>query len=108
MHWNILSSQQLKDKVLIRMFLAILREDMKIVENYTLQRRAYHRLPCPISILVGAKDTVAQAWKMPAWADFTTRSCSFHTFPGGHGFITERQDKVIDLINTTLSSVHKW
>lgn len=101
MLWRVLTPQQLADETLLRLFLPILRADMKIVETYYLLDRDYHRLPCPISILAGANDNVAQAEKMSSWTDFTTQSCSFHTFPGGHSFIAEHTDEVIDFINAT-------
>lgn len=101
--WGGFSSQQLADKTLIRMFLPILRADMKMIETYSMVDREYPRLPCPFSILTGTNDAVAPSHKMLPWADFTTQSCSFHTFAGGHFYITERQDELIDYINTVLS-----
>jgi medium-chain acyl-[acyl-carrier-protein] hydrolase len=102
--WGVFSKQQLKDKALVRMFLSILRADVKIVDTYNPQDREQPPLPCSISVLTGSKDVVAQSWKMSPWTDFTTQLCSFHVFPGGHLYIEEYQKQVVDLINTTLSA----
>ena len=100
--WGGFSAQQLADNTFIRMLLPILRADLKVVETYHLPERKYHRLPCPLSILTGANDAIAEAWKMQRWADFTTQSCSFHVFPGDHFYIIECKEKVVHLINSVV------
>jgi medium-chain acyl-[acyl-carrier-protein] hydrolase len=105
MQWGGLSAQQLMDETLMRMFLPILRADLRVVETYNQRDREYHRLPCSLSILTGADDAIARPSEMSPWTEFTSQSCAFHIFPGGHFYITECKDDVIYLVNTLLAQL---
>jgi surfactin synthase thioesterase subunit len=102
LQWGGLSKQLSENKDFLRMFLPIIRADLKAVETYSRGTSAYALLPCALSILFGKEDPFFQAEQVSHWVDFTTQTCDFYTFAGGHFYLLEQRTELIQLINGTL------
>ncbi len=82
-------------------FLPVLRSDFGLVRAY-LQRPGSHHLSCPLAILAAHDDSLVQVDALPGWEGFTSRSCSFHAFRGGHAYLGPRFEDVRSVIETKL------
>jgi len=83
----------LQDEDLVEMILPVLRADYRVVETY--RRGPGPRLSCPITVMTGDNDpkvTSEEAW---AWAQETSGPFEVLVHPGGHFYLTSRQEAVI-------------
>lgn len=84
-------------KEVANIFLPILRNDFKLVESY--QTKDYKPLDINISIFYGSQDKSTNLVTLQEWRNYTTKSCQWNEFEGGHFFINEDHKRVIDTIN---------
>lgn len=89
---------------LMDLFLPILRNDFKVIENYRYKAKPM-RLSCDISLLYGEEEGLHDI--IDKWRDMTDGSCHFQSFPGDHFFINEKHAEIMDVINQTLE-VHAF
>ncbi len=82
---------------LTKLFLPVLRNDIKIAETYKF---VDNRTPlnCDFSILTG-KDEDYTIEQLAGWKKLTSGRCDFYQFQGGHFFINEEREKVVEIIN---------
>ncbi|MEV3860544.1 alpha/beta fold hydrolase [Streptomyces sp. NPDC050095] len=86
----------LKDGDLLRLALPIVRNDYKAAETYRF--RGGRPLSCPVHMLTGRDDTVLTEDDARAWADHTTGPFTLHTYDGGHFYLVEHEQEVLDTI----------
>lgn len=103
--WGGITESLYTNQDFMRMFLPIIRADLKIVETYSCSDAVYPSLPCSFSILVGQNDPLAPLEQMSSWSKFTTRACDFHAFAGGHFYLSAQNAAVVQLINARLCPV---
>ena len=105
LQWGGLSRQLAENKDFLRMFLPVLRADLKAVETYSRQTSAYPLLPCALSIFFGKEDPFFQEEQISHWVDFTMQDCDFYTFDGGHFYLLEQRAAIVQIINETLCQI---
>lgn len=88
---EILDNQELLD-----FFLPMLRADFSIDETY--YSSLVIQLQCPIIAFCGEDDREVSVEEMKAWEEYTENSFDYCVFPGGHFFIREREEDVIQTI----------
>lgn len=86
---------------LMRSLLPTLRADFAVCETYTYVDRP--PLPVPITVLGGTVDPTADAALLGAWAALTASRLRLRTFPGGHFFLLEQPEQVIETVTMTLT-----
>jgi len=86
----------LRDPVLIRYMLPILRADFTMCESYRYQIGA--PLQCGVSAFGGELDPRVDKQRLCAWADHASMYFSSAFFPGDHFFIRTAQAAVIDAL----------
>lgn len=97
--------KELHDKKEIwEIFLPIIRADFKIVEKYSRSKEDMEPLACPITVFYGIQDRLTSLDKLQEWSDYTSDSCDYYNFEGGHFFIHERKRDVIEVIQRKLNS----
>lgn len=79
-----------RDQALMRLFLAVLRVDMRIAERY--RRTAGPPLSCPIVACYGERDPLLSAEGVADWANETSAGCEILMAPGGGHFFLLEQD----------------
>ncbi|MFL1674602.1 thioesterase II family protein [Paenibacillus dendritiformis] len=84
------------------LFWPILRADYKLVETYIWKKK--RRLNTSASILYGEEDEITKE-QLFAWQDNFVNTCEFIGFEGGHLFIQQQKDKVIQLIKRKIIQV---
>lgn len=91
-------------KELSDIYMPILRSDYRLVEMYE-DHDETRMLNCDITILRGNQDRYSQA-EAEAWKEYTNGASQLIEFDGGHFFINEFRQQVIDVIHRSLQLIH--
>lgn len=90
----------LGDEEVLRMVLPAIRGDYRAAETYRYQPGP--RLRCPITALAGNADPKVTADEARAWREHTDGGFDYHTFDGGHFYLTGHQEEVLRLVTARL------
>lgn len=93
-----MSDEILFDEQLMKFFLPILRSDFNVVETYKFRRRG-RKLPCDITVLSGEQDIHVKKSELVGWGKHTNERCCMYQFKGGHFFVNDNMNDVINLVN---------
>ncbi|WIX32334.1 alpha/beta fold hydrolase [Salinicola sp. JS01] len=88
------ASELLEDAKLRALFLPILRADYQVIETY--QRVPPIALDCSLDVLLGERDEEVSRAEAHAWEDASRQPVALRRFPGGHFYLTEMRDAVIE------------
>lgn len=91
------ASSVLGDDELMRAALPALRADYRAIETY--QCAPDVTVNCPISVLVGDDDPKTTLDEANAWAQHTSGSFDLQVFSGGHFFLTDQADEIIQILD---------
>ncbi|MFF0589630.1 thioesterase II family protein [Streptomyces sp. NPDC003781] len=92
--------QVFEDEELVRMVLPAIRADYRAVETY--EPRPGDRLRCPVTVLTGDRDTMTTVEEARAWEHHTDGPSELHVFPGGHFYLNDRPQAVLDVVRRSL------
>jgi pyochelin biosynthesis protein PchC len=84
----------LADPELREAFLPALRSDYRLAETY--RPRPGPPLDCPITALLGDRDSEVNADEASGWARFTRAAFSIRVFPGDHFYLVTHHAQVVD------------
>lgn len=79
----------LRQPELMRLFLPIIRADLRLAESYT--RPDVPALPIPVVAFAGRQDPMTDTTGMLAWTEETTDVCELVFFDEGHFFLGSRE-----------------
>lgn len=96
-------SAVLDDPEIRAMVLPLLRNDYHAVETYRHDPSAV--LDCPITVLTGDLDALLTLDEAHAWAEHTTGPTDLVVLPGGHFYLADRNEEVVDLLRQRLSAI---
>jgi surfactin synthase thioesterase subunit len=82
----------------------MLRSDLEVFETYRHVRRP--PLSCPIIVVSGADDHWAASDLQP-WAEHTKAGCRIEMVPGGHHYLPDEPDKVLQIIRELTDEVRR-
>lgn len=82
------------------MFLKIFRADFHILQDYKASER---QLACPLTVLSGKDDPMVTTRDLLAWRQHAGVGFEIHKMKGGHLFINEHTEQVVELVNKTLT-----
>lgn len=90
---------------LLKIFVPILKADYKLIETYSYMD--HDPLKSDFFLFSGKEDlyTPPEQFK-EKWAIHTEGDCDIHVFEGGHFFLYERTDEIIETIHSCLKKVH--
>lgn len=88
---------------LLDIFIPILRNDYRIIENYEYKHGDY-KFDFDIKVFYGEADDNIRFEDLLKWKESTTKSLDFFRFNGGHFYIHDEIEKVIQNINNILIS----
>ncbi len=86
---------------LSKVFLPILRNDLKIAETYKFNNHI--PIDCDFSILTGENENYTNE-QITGWSKLTSKNCNYYQFKGGHFFINNEIKNVVRLINEKLQT----
>lgn len=90
----------LENKPLLDLFLPVLRNDFKIIENYQYIEKS-KKIQCGISVLNG-NDDIIPANGLLSWKNHSINDFELINFNGGHFFIKDDFNNVLNYVNKTL------
>ncbi|MCP3742352.1 thioesterase II family protein [Rossellomorea sp. BNER] len=93
-----------ENKELANIFLPILKADFKLIETYKFNP-PFNLLKSNISVFHGMDDKTVDVEELSLWSEVTKKESKIYTFPGGHFFINEYPEQVVNKINETLSGL---
>ncbi|QWG87512.1 thioesterase II family protein [Bacillus mycoides] len=93
----------LQSEELMGIFLPILRADFKIVETYIHDNNMQ---ACDIDFLIlnGENDEFTTYNQVIKWEQYTSKTCTFHSFKGNHFFLNENIEEIANRIIRKLNS----
>lgn len=92
----------LTNEDLMEIFLPILRSDFKAIEEYEYFEKE-DIMDCNSTVLYG-KDEKMPINEISEWQEHTKKKCNFIKFSGGHFFIHDHSEDIVNIINNTLFS----
>lgn len=92
----------LANEELMALLLPAIRADFTLLQHYRYRPRP--RLEVPLTVLAGRDDTHVAEALLEDWQLETTGVCRQHWFDGGHFFLAQQQDKVLDLVQHRLGA----
>jgi medium-chain acyl-[acyl-carrier-protein] hydrolase len=85
---------------LLELILPLLRGDLALAETYEFTPGP--PLAIPISAYAGAVDAEVPVWQVEAWKEQTTGPFRLQTFPGGHFFLHDDRDRLLQELGREL------
>ncbi|TVL91766.1 thioesterase II family protein [Streptomyces sp. SAJ15] len=96
-------SRILGNEEILRMVLPAIRSDYTAVETYRSEEGAAVR--APITVLTGDNDPRTSMEEAEAWRAHTTGDFDIHVFPGGHFFLANHSEKIIEIVSKKINAV---
>jgi len=91
----------LRNRALLQSFLPMIRADFKVALSF--EQSDAPPLTCPIHFLYGEQDTITdRTLDAAAWAAETSASFTGHAIPGGHFFIHDHRQAVLQVLDDLL------
>jgi len=94
----------LEEPELLDIIFTLLRGDYQIAETYSYVEKDAP-LDCGITLLNATNDEASRE-DIDAWKVHAGKECNIHYFEGDHFFLREETEKILDIINATLSNVN--
>jgi medium-chain acyl-[acyl-carrier-protein] hydrolase len=91
---------------LLELFLPLLKSDFRIAEMEPPSREI-HPLDSDITVFLG-KDDDLNAEECDGWKVHTKQLCSIHHFEGGHFFLNDEAERIVNFINNTLLQTQSY
>lgn len=85
---------------LLAMFIPILKEDYRILEQYDYKRKD-EKIISDISVFHGIDDEMSFD-EIKEWKEYAQNNCVFYTYKGGHFFIHDYTESIVNTINNAL------
>ncbi|MFB8376482.1 thioesterase II family protein [Paenibacillus polymyxa] len=89
-----------QSKELMAYYMPILKNDIRIMENYAFKERPT-KIKCKISVLSGIDDKIDSEQQI-VWADLCEQQSRSYYFTGGHFFINDHVEKIVNMIKSEL------
>jgi surfactin synthase thioesterase subunit len=88
------------DDELLRMVLPAIRNDYRAIETYRAEPEA--RIGCRVIALIGDADPRTSVADAKAWRIHTTDAFELHVFAGGHFFVSQHPQEIVERVTTDL------
>lgn len=86
----------LQHKELLELVLPLLRADFELCETYQYSEKK--RLDIPMTILGGLEDHDIPRSALQSWQEHTSRECTLRLFKGGHFYLQQEQELLLQVI----------
>lgn len=97
-----ITQEVLDNQELSKVILPIVRSDYLILGLFDYRIKDY-KMKCKITILNGNEDEVVKRNEVKDWALITEKSVDFYYFEGGHFYINDYKEQIVDIINEKIS-----
>lgn len=89
-----------QSKELMAYYMPILKNDIRIMENYVFKKKS-EKIKCKVSVLSGIKDEIDSEQQI-VWADLCEQQSRSYFFTGGHFFINDHVEKIVNIMKSEL------
>lgn len=96
--FDVQSAQIFEHEELRQFFLPILRSDYKMVETYKYTNKI-RKVGCDMTVLTGTTDSSLTLKDVNEWIIHAGTGFQIKQYEGGHFFINEYKDQIIEMIN---------
>ncbi|MEV5085010.1 thioesterase domain-containing protein [Streptomyces sp. NPDC056159] len=79
-----------------QLVLPAVRGDYRLIETYAANPDG--PVPCPLTALLGTADTEVTAQEAEGWEKWTTGPFQLLTFPGGHFYLSDHPEPVVEAV----------
>lgn len=86
---------------LLELFLPLLKNDFKIAETEIFNGEEIHPLDVDITVFLGKEDDFTPE-QCDGWKNHTAQLCNIFHFNGGHFFLHNKTERVVQIINWVL------
>ncbi|MEU3916695.1 alpha/beta fold hydrolase [Streptomyces sp. NPDC029004] len=90
------------DQAIRDLYLPVFRADYRLVDTYA-PGPDRHLFTLPVTALWGTKDPTADGTLMGPWHETTTGRFRYHAFDGGHFYLVDHLDSVLNLVGEQLA-----
>ena len=90
----------LADPEMLALVMPAIRGDYQAIETY--RHRPGPPLSCPVTAMTGESDPRVPLDEAQAWGKLTTGPFDLRVFPGGHFYLAEQNDAVLDTLRESL------
>ncbi len=91
----------IQNRELMQLFLPTIRADFSLAEDYRYRRGPL--LPMPISVFAGRDDNNKAPGQVDGWTEEGSQPCRVSWFDGGHFFINNARDAVLQQLDAELA-----
>ncbi len=88
------------NKDVLNLFRPVIRADFKLIDEYEFKSNAA-RINDDITVFHGSDDFFTGK-NLERWDEFTNGNVSYYEFTGGHFFINNHTEKIVNIINQTI------
>lgn len=96
---------QLSDPDVLQLMLPVIRADYRALRTHAA---AQGKVRCPVTALTGDADPTTPVDDVARWKEHTEEEFELEVYPGGHFFVTEHQDTVLELIARRVLADVAW
>ncbi|MEY9926805.1 medium-chain acyl-[acyl-carrier-protein] hydrolase [Catenulispora sp. GP43] len=98
-------SEILDDAAMLELLAPTIRADYRMCDDYVC---GYHPpLELPVSAIGGTNDSRVSAEHLQAWQMVTTGPFRTRRFPGGHFYLRDQRDEVLEFLAEELMGIHR-
>jgi len=90
---------------LMGLLLPVIRNDYKAAETYAMRESGGPALTSPVTVLIGDDDPKSTVAEAEAWRDHTSGETVVHIYPGGHFYLVQHKDALLDVMRKALAEV---
>ncbi|HAN17222.1 MAG: hypothetical protein A2X13_00055 [Bacteroidetes bacterium GWC2_33_15] len=85
---------------LLEVFLPLLKNDFRLAAR-DYSKKEINPLPCKFTVFIGKNEELTPA-QIDGWKNYTSENCTIYYFNGGHFFINEKVQEIVQIINSTI------
>jgi medium-chain acyl-[acyl-carrier-protein] hydrolase len=103
-------SEALENQELMEIFTPIIKRDYMLFENYRYAPPE-ELLNCPLTVFTGIHDMTVSYSEALAWKEHTAKECNVLQKNGGHFFIHNITQQIVNTVNSILTDTvnnHEW
>ncbi|PXV95880.1 surfactin synthase thioesterase subunit [Lachnotalea glycerini] len=91
----------LKEEQLMKLVTPILKADFKLIDDYKYVNDGF-KFNCDIVALIGKDDKGGATKEFREWSKYTNGNCKIYELEGGHFYLNDREDEILNIINQKL------
>lgn len=97
------SDEVLANDDIMRSIIPMLRADFALHEKYRYTGK--EDVDCPVTLFYGDQDHIVRKEHMESWEKVSSHNVDLHSISGGHFFIIQKREEVLDIIRNQVGQM---